>query len=232
MKPYYLMLCCVLSLFCSNLFAQGDDRLKIKSGGEEEVAARVYRYPDFKEGKVHFRNGAFGSSRMNFNLLLGEMHFIDRRRDTLALTGLDKVNFIAIEADTFYYDALNDEFLEQVASYGNAVLMVSKKYKYSSTHKSAAYGQYSATQASTSLNNIQADGRTVDLSPDQYALYVKSVKYFMKANGGDLIPVTKGNFLKVFPNHKNAIQNFIKTHKTDFDKEEDLKQLLSFSSGL
>ncbi len=222
----------MLLLFCSGLFAQGADRLKIKAGGERGFAYKIYRYPNFVEAKVYFKSGAFGRSRMNFNLLLGEMHFIDARHDTLALSGLDKVDYIAIGADTFYYDALNAEFLEQVASFDDAQLMVSKQYKYTATHKNAAYGQYSATQASTSLNNIQADGRTVELSPDQYTHYIKSAKYYIKANGGDVVPATKGNFLKVFSAHKNAIQDYIKANKTDFEKEEDIKSLLSFSSAL
>ncbi|AHM63552.1 hypothetical protein D770_26545 [Flammeovirgaceae bacterium 311] len=227
-----LLLCCALTFLSTGVFAQQKNRVKVKAGEGATTSADMYRYPAFQQGRVFFKNGNTGSSRMNFSLLAGEMHFINPRQDTLALTGLEHVNYIAIAADTFYYDALNEEFLEQVASYDHAQLMVSKKYKYSSTLKSAAYGQYSSTQSSSSLNNIQADGRTVNLSHDQYALYIKSVKYFMKANGGDLVPVTKGNFLKVFSNHKNSVQDFIKSNKTDFSKEADIRALLKFSSTL
>lgn len=231
MKRTILLITVFLGSLAVN--AQEDTEVRITNANKDRLVEMTYLYPFFKGGRIFFVNGGSSGAHFNYSLVLGEMHFIDRRKDTLALDGLEAVKFVAVEDDTFYYDVASKEYLFQVSDHGNVKLLASQRYKFLTRMKKAAYGGYSDTQASSSWNNYEGGGdQYLSLDSDQYIVYNKKIRFFIKSQGGSYILANKPNLLRVFSKHQHALKRFIKENKTDFTKAEDLRALLNYCMSL
>jgi hypothetical protein len=74
-------------ILLSSLQAQYYKRITLEAG--TKVADKFppfvrYLYPEFVDGKVIMKNGAVNNARLNYNLLLGEIEFI-QDSDTLVI---------------------------------------------------------------------------------------------------------------------------------------------------
>lgn len=230
-----LMLLTVIGLNTSLLQAQNTDMFRVKSGEEAEKnipATYKYRFETFRNGSVSFYNGRSATARLNYNLLLGEMQFIDLTGDTLSLADEQTIQSIKIEEDTFYYDPKYG-YLEVVAQYPAVKLTLQQSFSTVSKEKKGAYEQ--STGASSIKNyNSYASGtsRLQKLDPDGDVLIAREVAYFLVDRNNRVSRANKSNVLKVFAKQKKAIGTYLDEKDTDFDKEEDIRQLLQFCSEL
>src|SRR5688500_18466741 len=89
--------------------AQAQERKSYKVNPGEKVSevlqkhGALYQYSGFQVAVVQFRNGKFGSGRLNFNKLLAEMQYIDEKGDTISLADEKEITYIAIAKDTFLF---------------------------------------------------------------------------------------------------------------------------------
>ena len=92
-------------LISSSMQAQYYKRITVEAG--TKVADKFppsvrYLYPQFVDGKVFMKNGAVNNAMLNYNLLLGEIEFI-QDRDTLVIARKKDVYIVTAAPDTFYY---------------------------------------------------------------------------------------------------------------------------------
>lgn len=102
MNPVFLV--CFIFIFCYNVTAQNAKTITVKAGNDvkEFIANEMYRYPKFLIGKVFFRDGKSTSAKLNYNLLVGDMQYIDLNGDTLSIANSKEVGYIKIEEDSFF----------------------------------------------------------------------------------------------------------------------------------
>ncbi|MBK5272449.1 MAG: hypothetical protein JJE22_15700, partial [Bacteroidia bacterium] len=82
-----LMLICFAVLSSNQLSAQTITTIRVKAGEDfTAVYKQMYRFPQFTYGKVYFVNKDSAVGRLNYNMLMGKMQFIDKRGDTLVLS--------------------------------------------------------------------------------------------------------------------------------------------------
>ena len=62
-----------------------------------------FSYQQFIDGKVMFKNGNTSTAKLNYDILLGEVVFI-QSRDTLTISRKKDLRNIIIARDTFLYD--------------------------------------------------------------------------------------------------------------------------------
>ncbi|MEI9946310.1 MAG: hypothetical protein WDN26_19075 [Chitinophagaceae bacterium] len=55
--------------------------------------AKQFKYPQFRPGKVMFKDGSIASAQLNYSFLTGEVEFIGPANDTLAISD-DKATLI------------------------------------------------------------------------------------------------------------------------------------------
>ncbi|GEO03143.1 hypothetical protein AAE02nite_08070 [Adhaeribacter aerolatus] len=215
--------------------AQEEERIRVKVGGNiqsNDFAAAAYRYPAFKESIIHYTTGGLAQGKLNYHQILGEMHFIDPKGDTLALDNLYLVKFVAIGETKFYYDPEKKGFGEEIADYKSVKLLLKQRFKPSDKEKGVAYDQYSNTSATRSYGTITVNGQMQRLSPNEYMVYAKMANYFITDQNNKFYPANKASVLKIFNKNKSVIEKFIKENQIDFQKEDDLKKLLSFCTQL
>lgn len=97
----------LLSLIHIEVAAQDRKILKINPG--ESMVSTIpfsdqYNYPSYKDGTVQFRNGNYAKALMNYNVLFGEIQFIDPKGDTLSAIDPGAVQYITPDSSRCYFD--------------------------------------------------------------------------------------------------------------------------------
>ncbi|QHT69509.1 hypothetical protein GXP67_24120 [Rhodocytophaga rosea] len=200
-----------------------------------------YRFPQFEPGEVYFRNNTFIKATLNYNLLYGEMQFINHQGDTLALKGEYRTKLITIGKHVFFY-AYKTGYLEVVSSYPQVKL--AKKQTMELTGSEVPLKSYSMdAPLITGLESYGSPGSvlkgedwnllelyTQKAPGDLY--FEKKTTYIIIDKNDRFYEVTKATVLKLFPKHKKAIDAYINEYNPDFNLRNDVQGLLAFCSQL
>lgn len=223
--------CVVVLVLLATLKAlsQNENIIIIKAGEQVSTAQKhFYRYPEFIMGRVYFKSGDSSRARMNYNLILGAIQYLDLK-DTLAIANDSYVKFIVIEKDTFL---INDQlYLEVLNNYKFGKLLVNQRLKFLDEHKVGAYGIASPTQTIESKESLKAESIHQLLINSDVHLS-KEKQYYLLNTSNKIVPVAKRSILQLFSKDKKAVEDFIKENNTDFKNEQDLQNLFTYLATL
>jgi hypothetical protein len=188
-----------------------------------------YRYPQFIQGKVMFNNDNFTVTKLNYSILYSEMHFI-QARDTLSISNVKDIRYVQIMQDTFYYD---DGFHEVLGGHDPAIMTIKKYVKLSDRTKEGAYGTRTSTGAVQSYSGIYDQGgrSNYNLILQEDYVFTRIADYYIGNTRDGFVFYKKNNLLKLFPDHKSEIEDYLKKNDIDFKSGDDLKKLTSFVEG-
>jgi len=226
----YLFLLLLLPFWVS-----AQNRQVIETASGEDLSKKVstqmqYLFPEFTSGDVYYK-GYNGKGKLNYNMLLGEMQFLENDQ-VMALANVRDVVMMNIDNRLFY--PFNDkEFTEELLSTGKYQLRVRRKGNVAQHSKKGAYGMDSSTSAITSYSSISSDNRQYDLTVAEKVLITMNYFYYLVGPNGKYILIRNAKtFTKQFSQYRAQIEEFVKEHKIRFDNEDDLKTLLKFCSNL
>jgi hypothetical protein len=229
MKKTVISICSFL-LLTTCLSAQKSEPVTVKAGTRVEdyfPFQERYRYPEFIDGKVFFRNGAYAATKLNYNFLIGEMEYI-QLKDTLSLDNTADIMLIAIAKDTFYYDK---GYLEQI--FNGQVKVALKQYiKLKEVQKKDSYGSSGSNSATDSYSTIQTAGQTYKLVINQDRVFQKMSEFYLATPSSGFVPFSKKKVMQLFPRKKDAIQDYLKSNKVDFDSREELIRFAEYLVNL
>jgi len=213
--------------------AQNKQVVETASGEDlsKKVSAQMqYLFPEFTNGEVYYK-GFKGNGKLNYNMLLGEMQFVENNQ-IQALANVKDVILVTINNRRFY--PFNDkEFTEELLTTGDYRLRVRRKGNTASHSKKGAYGTWSSTSSITSYSSISSDNRTHDLTVQEQILISLNCFYYLVGTNGKHIQIRNiKTFTKQFSAYRAQIEAFVQEHHTRFDHEDDLKALLEFCSKL
>ena len=198
-----------------------------------EVATpeRIYRFPNFTEGKIFFRNNTFSDARLNYNCLNGEIEFISPQNDTLAISKKQMLNIekVVIDTNTFFY---NNGYLELVAQSAVGKLLKKQMFDVLKREKIGGYGQPSSTSAIQSYSSFKENhgAREFNLKVRENITLVLKSNYFFGDQYHLILPANKKNIYKVYSSKKGLIDSYLKENAVDFKKPRDLKRIFDFLS--
>jgi hypothetical protein len=229
MKITIFIICSVL--FINNgLSAQDNKSIKVKAGTrilDYFPVAERYRYPNFSEGKVIFKNGKIIPGTLNYNFLSGEMQFI-QLADTLSLSNTKDLKLIVIAQDTFY---CHNGYLE-IIHCGKLNVYLKQAIVIKDIQKEGAYGTINRSAASESYGYVLTSGNTVQLIVREDMILKKTAEYFYSTSENDFIRFSKKNIINILPGKEDLIKNYLKSNKIDFESREDLLRVTFFVSNL
>lgn len=196
-----------------------------------KVAAQIqYLFPEFTDGQVFFIKSSQGNGKLNYNMLVGEMQFLDND-EVLALVAKD-VAMVNIN-NRMFFPYKGNEFSEELLSLDKYKLRVRRKGNVAPYAKKGAYGTSSSTSSITSYSSVSDNGQQYNLSvANDILITVKYYYYLVGENGKYTLITNAKTFTKQFPAFRAQIEAFVKENKIRFDKEDDLKRLLTYCSGL
>ena len=229
MKKNIIYIFSVLILNIS-LSAQKNELITVRAGTrviDYFPLKERYLYPEFTNGPVLFKNGAGSTSKLNYNLLTGEMEFI-QARDTLSIIKKKDIRLIVVAQDTFYYD---NGYLEQIAR-GHFKVVLKEYIKLKEVLSKDSYGTSSSGSASNSYGMLPAEGNFYKLAANKDMVFQKTREYYFATASGGFIQFSKKNVIHMFPRKEDAIKAYLKSNKVDFDSRTDLLRFADFLSGL
>jgi hypothetical protein len=215
--------------------AQTSKPMRVKSGdevGKALPAEEKYRYPLFQKGKVTYLNGTFTAATFNYNLLLGEVQFINKKGDTLTL-GREPALISILIGETHYLYSHPNGLLEVVADFPSLKLGKRQQLVPAGMEKIGAYEQSTGVSAIRNTTSIVGNNsQTYTLDPKGDMLFSKAESYYLIDQNNAFHKADKAAVLRMFPRHKKVISDYLKENSPDLKKEEDLKALLRFCTSL
>lgn len=202
------------------------------SAGEDISAALsiygVYKFPDFIYGLVLFKDGTNTKAKMNFNVFLNDMQFIDNKGDTLAISQAELIDSIKLDTTTFYFDK---GYCEIIADYSTTKLISREKVNYEIIKK----GAYGLPARGASIETYGVSGINYNpakkLTLNEDVVIKKETSYMLSYKKYRTVRANEKGFLSAFPDMKKDILDFIAANKTDFTNEENLLSLLKFCTA-
>lgn len=165
-----------------------------------------YLMPAFGQGVVYFQGKAPAQGMLNICAMDHTLRFLDEEGGELTATDIDNVLKVQIGAEQFLYHQERFYRLYPVSlGVGVAVLRTVRATREST----GAYGASTQTSAVTHLNSINTDGVTYDISDGRSIECDIAEKIFLY-QGNTVLPLTKANVKKLYPERKAAIDAWFK----------------------
>jgi len=214
------------------IFAQ--ERQIIEANSSEDLAGKVsnnmqYLFPEFTDGQVFMKKSFVSTGKLNYNMLIGEMQFLEND-DVMALDTRD-IDVVNIN-DRLFFPYKGNEFSEELLSTDVSKLRVRRKGNLAPYAKKGAYGTTSSTSSITSYSNVEGGGQMYKLSvADDVIVSVRNFYYLVGENEKYVQITNAKTFTKQFPELRSQIEAFVKENRIRFDDADDLKKLLAYCSG-
>ncbi|MGB3589677.1 MAG: hypothetical protein WBA23_24230 [Tunicatimonas sp.] len=186
------------------LYGQKGEIYRINTGQKINEALPMevkYRYETFQTGTVLFYNGKTSTGKLNYNILLGDMQFVDRSRDTLSLANRETIKHVKINNDLFFYDEKHG-YMEVVEEYPSVKLAVHQQFVPIAREKSGGFGQSTGTSAvreygsvnsgSGGINQLEMKGDVLVTQKANYLLIDKNQRARRANRSGILRAFSKG----------------------------------------
>jgi hypothetical protein len=212
MKDKVFILVFFISMFPLNHQAQNTKTITVKTGQSiTDVLTfnEIYRYPEFIQGKVFNQDGTLIEARLNYNIVLGEMQFINNQRDTLVIANSRNINYITLLNDTFY---VNDGYFELITGNANCMLLVKQYLKLMDVKQEGAYGSSSSTGAVDNYSSISVGNNTgiYKLKAIQDMVFSIRTEYYFGNKSREFLLAREKNAVKLFTEKKDLIKRYIK----------------------
>ncbi len=220
------LLILLLALLSFRGMTQTRERYIVKPGEIPDKvlpAEAVYYFPEFKKGEVSFKIGGKSTQLFNYNCLVDEMQFLTAGGDTLTIAEPHDIMAVTVDSVTYYFDK---GYLREIGKQNGYKLALRERLVQSDAKKEAAYGTTSGTGAINSLQSVRMGNNVFNLEMKREVLFVKRHAFYIGNRYNQFAFATKKGFATVFPEKKKLIETFIKEHKTNFSKPEDLQELL------
>ncbi|HEY1112231.1 MAG TPA: hypothetical protein VGE66_01675 [Chitinophagaceae bacterium] len=217
-------------LYGSTCLAQNTIRIKAGTPLNHALSpAELYQYEAFRPGRIWYKDGHSSGGQLNYNRFFDEMQFISNRGDTLAVNNEPSIRFVAIEKDTFCYAG---GFVRIMSATPTVKLAIKQWLKLQGNEKYGGYGQTYTSSAITSVSLLDDGKQTHRLTVKENILLTREVQYYFGDRWDHFLPATRKNVLELFAKHEDAVRQYLRERKVDFQKEEDLQALFVFLAKL
>ena len=174
MKDIRVFTITLLSLVAfSRATAQNDQSFRVNSVDNDSALLyrSVYKYPQFTNGQILFKNKHLASALVNYNRLSGQMLFINANRDTLEFANPGEIEWVAISNDTFRF--FDKNYIQTITHYPDGINLYKREtIRKTGREKKSGYGGYSNTSAASSINKVSSDNMIEKIGVDENTLYV------------------------------------------------------------
>jgi len=196
------------------------------SAGDSISNHYSYLFPSYKEAKVKFRDGRSFTYKMDFNMLLCVMQYINTKGDTLQITNGELIDSIRMDSCAFTYDNQKGYF-QIIAVSDAASLAINRTASFQFVQKGAMdkSDQSSQVQMITDVNSRQG---SIPLVSAQDTYVVRTTTYLLILKTGEMVTAGKNAFIRLYNGDKKTVEQYIKENKINFNQQADLEKVFNF----
>lgn len=214
MKPLFCLL--TAGLICMSSYAQPGF-----------IETSHYIFPEFKQGVVLMKNGKRNNALLNYNSLTEEMIFDDHgQKLAISKNQLPQIDTVLIEGRQF---VVQKNVFVELAYHSQWALFIEYKCKVEEQGPSTGYGGTAKTSAATAVSTTTIGGRSVyNLSLPDDVETNPYIYYWLKKDDELHKFVTLKELKKLFPDKKDEIKQYSKSHRVKYNEPETIAQLVAF----
>ena len=219
----------MLLLGATALFAQEQNVIHHERGEDLQqylLDSIKFVIPEFESGIITFHDGNFSRGPVNISTIEQRVYFIGTDGKYQVLTNEDQVSRVSIKGRTFIKSKYG--YIDLLKMSGDVALGAVRRVSFFETEKKGAYGMVSQTTSVTTIGTLQQGGQMYTLGVDQTTPFKYSVTPYLYKNSRVYLS-NKKNFLKCFPDKKEAIEQYLKDHNVDFERLDDVTGLFDAS---
>jgi hypothetical protein len=218
-----ILLIAIIILRSFNGYAQVYDRTIIHAG-DSASDYYSYRFKAFSDAEVTMKDGRTMVFKMNFNMLLCEMQFVNEKGDTLVVAKPEEIATIRLHNSLFYFDK---NYYEVVAASDSVRLVVLRKVSFEPV-KIGPMGARVQSAGVSEYNAIATERGRVPLHLNEDIYAEKTTTNFLVGKNGEMVVANKAAWVKMFSPDKKSFDLFIKSNKINLNKLSDLETLFTY----
>lgn len=197
-----------------------------------------YLFNQFIDGEVHFKNGLITEGELNYNVLVGEFHYIeDGILKTFSDYDLNRISKISIGQKQFI---IKSNIIYQILYADIMILLRSKTAVQKDLNQNeGAYGTSSNTVTNKKITTLShaighemEKGAIVNFKDELNDLEIKIDETLKLLYNNKIYSANKKTFYETFPSHKEAIKDYIQTEKIKFKSPDSIIKLIAFCKEL
>ena len=195
----------------------------------DEGKISPYLFEKFMPADVLFRDGSRYKETMNYNLLTNKFCFLDKTNNNIQeVTNPEDILNVKIDGRVFYQE--NNYAIEVLPT--NPPLFVQYKVHIRKEADKGGYGSTSETTAVRTYAGVNANGTRYDFSSEALIVGKRYQHYWLEKNGKRKMFKNFKQFLKLYSEHKVALEQYIKENQLDFDNVEHVRILCVHAESL
>ena len=209
MRQIYLLLS---FLFASCICLAQSDESKISP----------YLFEKFMPADVYFKDGTRYKETMNYNLLTNKFCFLEKTNNQIQeVTNPEDILSVKIDGRVFYQE--NNYAIEVLPT--NPPVFVQYKVHIRKEADQGGYGSTSETTSVRTYAGVNANGTRYDFSTEALIVGKRYQHYWIEKNGKRRTFKNFKQFIKLYPDHKVALEQFIEDNHLKIDNVEHVKAL-------
>ncbi|MFT3936633.1 MAG: hypothetical protein QM726_23615 [Chitinophagaceae bacterium] len=194
---------------------------------------QVYRFPEFANGRIVFRDGKQLVAKMNYNVMKGELRFINAQNDTINIASPENVAYAAIDRYRFYF--VKGKYLQRIETKAGVMLAFSQEINtlFKKDYMPYASSNHNANYILNVPAFTDADQQKINFDYEGWAGTTNITKYFYFGDEyGNFVKANRSNLLKYFEKNATVIDQYIEHRDINFNRLADLQDVLNFCATL
>jgi len=183
-----------------------------------------YLMPSFAQGMVYLRGQGPAQGKLNICAVDNTLRFIDDNGQELAAAAND--NIVKVTIDTVTFIRHQDAFVRLHPVTDDAGIAVKREVRIIKDAKQGAYGGTSQTSSIREYGTLYTEGVAIELNTNRKYPYKVSEDFFVY-KGDSILPPTKNNLKKLFPEKKDEVEAWFKTNRSFPGSIEEAGALLA-----
>lgn len=187
----------------------------------------IYEFKEFRPAELFFLDGSKVSSKINFNLISGELLFMGANNSIMQINNPENVKFVITDDIVWiYYEKWFGKLLLNTQETAVDIVRV-KKTVNSNYQIETAFSGTSNTSATKTITSVTMSNTTSSIVPvGEYTFKTDCIYYLKK---GEKISFSNIRALRsLFPQSKKEINKYVQDNKINLQNEADLIKVINF----
>lgn len=188
-----------------------------------------FLFEDYADATIYFKGGLASEEKVNYNLLNNTLYFIDKQDGEIkSVSGIENLISVRVGGRTFLVE--KDGLTEVLPT--KPVIYVQYKAKGRTKAATAAYGGTSETSSTKSYSELRDGGSHARLKDLEFEISNLYNYYWIEKEEKKKKFTNFKQFLKIYPNHKNILESYIKEQNIDFEDVDAIVNLCLYAEKL
>ena len=185
-----------------------------------------YLLPEFQQGMVYFSDQRPAQGTLNICAVDQTLRFMDK--DQELSSGADNINRVVV--DDLVFVRIDGAFYRLYPITDDLTLAFRRDVEILRDVKTGAYGTQSRTSSIREVGSLQADGMMYTLKSSKSYPYNVTESCFLY-QAGSVTPINKRSLRKRFPQRKDELDAWLKSHSLPKTLEDTRALLSRLNSG-